>query len=197
VAADANGLNPTNRRSAAIAAAGAVGGALLTLGVQVVVEAYKEWRVEVRTDDQKKSDQTDELIAEYERLEDVPRKAQAYLDGGKEGSPADVRALYRHFRKLVILTLNGSVKKNTMLSYYGGSIRGWAGRFEAISYSQRANKFSAIENENFKLVGAALRELSLEIPSIGTSSAAEELYESANAVDAESDDNISYLGNEQ
>jgi hypothetical protein len=191
---EGDGNDDKPKRSVAIAIVGAIGGGLLTFSGQVAFEAYKDWRAETKqlestqqAQDRERRDRVSRLIAAYDALDDLPRRAQAYIDDGSEGSVSDVRDVARHFRKTISETVLENVRKEDVAKYYGGRLYGWGNRFSQIGNgsSPTSKNFGNIERNNFRLLGAALIDIADTVPLPEPSAAADALtnyWSDSNAV---------------
>ncbi|MFL6858588.1 MAG: hypothetical protein ACJ8EB_11875, partial [Allosphingosinicella sp.] len=134
-----------------LAVAAAIGGALLTVSGQVLLDLFRDHREAQKEATDAKKAALDALVKEYEELGDLPRRAQAYLDGENEGSPADARIMARHFRRLIIAVLADRVLRKDVQRYYGKELLGWGARFSMLAdgRSFRQQDFSPVEKANF------------------------------------------------
>jgi hypothetical protein len=165
---------PSQRSRFMLAVAGAIGGALLTIGSSAALEAYKahivtEQGARQSLEEQQRKDREATLQVlrnasdSYDDLGDLPRRATEYVESGRDGRPEDVRTIYRHFSRFMRVIRVDAASADDLTRYYGvGVVGGWGDRFIRLGTDKAptSNRFSNLEKSNFRALGSALSKIS-------------------------------------
>ncbi len=156
-----------------IAAIGAIGGALLTFGVDYSMDSVRHGRElaeeearQQQADANAKREAALKFYKQYRAMGDIGLRVSRFIDDGRAGSAGDVRLLYQHFRDLLSMIRLGVLDQNSVQTVYGGDLQSLSGRFQKLASreSPRWRDFQSYELDDYGRLATALAAMMHRTP---------------------------------